>query len=73
LADFPWPVTEDELILSSALAGVMGAYQASGGSEEDYVREAAANLIVEGYNQGIRDPDLLARYALKALREGGTR
>lgn len=68
--DFPWPVTDDELVLNNALASVMSAYEARGDHEEDYVRDAAARLIVEAYNQGIRDSDVLARYALKALRGG---
>ncbi len=70
VADFPWPITDDELVLNNALARVMSAYEARGENEEGFVREAAANLIVEAYSQGIRDADVLARYALKALRSG---
>ena len=73
VAYFPWPVTDDELILNGALAAVMGSYDARGDNEENYVKEVAANLIIEAYNQGIRDADLLARCALKALRENGVR
>jgi hypothetical protein len=37
------------------------------------VREAAANLFVQAYNQGIRDADVFAHDALKALRDGNAR
>jgi hypothetical protein len=70
VSDFPWPITNEELLLNNALASVMSAYDARGDYEESYVRQAAANLIVEAYNQGVRDADVLAHYALKALRTG---
>ncbi len=57
-------------MLNNALAGVMSAYEARGDIEEGYVREAAARLIVEAYNQGIRDPEVLTHFALKALHGG---
>lgn len=73
---FPWPVTDDELVLNNALASVISAYAPRGDTEDSYDRETAARLIIEAYNQGIRDPDVLANYALKALHgrdpTGGT-
>jgi hypothetical protein len=70
VTDFPWPITDEELLLNEALTSVMSTCDARGGHEESHVRQAAANLIVEAYNQGIRDADVLAHYALKALRPG---
>jgi hypothetical protein len=65
---FPWPVTDEDLVLDNALASVLNAYDARGDEEEAVVREAAAKLIIEAYNQGIRDEAILSRFALKALR-----
>ncbi|HET7886772.1 MAG TPA: hypothetical protein VFL62_11140 [Bradyrhizobium sp.] len=69
VGDFPWPVTDDELVLDEALAVVMDACEPHGSNEDDYIRAAAAKLIVEAFNQGIRDPQILSHYALKALHE----
>jgi hypothetical protein len=41
-----------------------------GETEEAWVRDAAAKLIVEAYSQGARDEDVLAHYALKSLARG---
>jgi len=68
---FPWPVTEDELILANALDDVMAAYGDVGETEEAWVREVSAKLIVEAYSQGVRDEDVLAHYALKTLGRSG--
>ena len=46
----------------------MAAYKARGDNEAEWVHDAAANLIVEAHNQGIRDEEALAHYALKALK-----
>jgi hypothetical protein len=70
MAEFPWPVTDEELRLDNALARVRAAYQAKGATEESWVREAAAKLIIEAYEQGIRDEEVLVHYALKALHRG---
>jgi hypothetical protein len=67
---FPWPVTEDELLLTNALGSVMSTYEARGTHEEALVQEAAAYLVIEAYNQGIRDEETLAHYALRSLRRG---
>jgi hypothetical protein len=66
---FPWPVTEDELLLTNALGSVMSTYEARA-NEETLVQEAAENLIIEAYNQGIRDEETWAHYALRSLRRG---
>ncbi|MBU6465027.1 MAG: hypothetical protein KGL35_07845 [Bradyrhizobium sp.] len=68
MARFPWPVTDEELILDKALASVLNTYNAHGDEEEAVVEEAAARLIIEAYNQGIRDEAALSRFALRALR-----
>jgi hypothetical protein len=70
---FPWPVTEDQLILANALDEVMAAYGDVGETEQAWVRDAAAKLIVEAYYQGVRDEDVLAHYALKSLARGSRR
>lgn len=67
---FPWPVTDDELILNGALEDVMAAYAEAGEEETARVREAAAALIIEAYNQGVRDQAVLAHHALRTLRRG---
>jgi hypothetical protein len=68
MARFPWPVTDEDLVLDNALASVLNTYDARGDEEEAVVRDAAARLIIEAYNQGIRDEAILSRFALKALR-----
>ncbi|HEY2248267.1 MAG TPA: hypothetical protein VGH70_12545 [Bradyrhizobium sp.] len=70
MTGFPWPVTDEELQLDNAHARVMAAYEAKGSTEENWVQEAAAKLIVEAYEQGIRDEKTLVHYALKALHRG---
>jgi hypothetical protein len=67
---FPWPVAEDELLLDNALARAMGSYEARGSNEDEFVQEAAARLIIEACNQGVRDEEMLAHYAIKTLRTG---
>lgn len=68
MARFPWPVTDEDLVLDNALASVLNTYDARGDEEEAVVRDAAARLIIEAYNQGIRDEAILSQFALKALR-----
>ena len=56
---FSWLVTDDELVLNRALENVLAAYGDAGPLEETWLHEAAANLIIEAYDQGIRDEDVL--------------
>jgi hypothetical protein len=67
-ASFPWPVTDEELLLNNALERTLAACEPRGANEAKRIRDAAANLIVEAYNQGVRDEEHLANYALKALK-----
>jgi hypothetical protein len=67
---FPWPVTDDELMLNTALEKVVAAYGDAGRLEEAWLRTTAANLIFETYDQGIRDEDVLVHQVLKTLRRG---
>jgi hypothetical protein len=67
---FPWPVTDDDLLMNNALEDVMRLYNARGRKERAYVQEAATNLIVEAYKQGVRDEEALVHYALKSLSQG---
>jgi hypothetical protein len=69
---FPWPVTDDELVLNRALENVVAVYGDAGPLEAAWLREIAANLIIEAYDQGIRDGDVLVHHALKTLRRGRT-
>ena len=65
---FPWPVTDEELVVNRALENVVAAYGDAGPLEEAWLRKAAANLIFEAYDQGIRDEDVLVHQVLKTLR-----
>jgi hypothetical protein len=67
---FPWPVTDDELVLNTALENVVAAYGDAGPLEAAWLREIAANLVIEAYDQGIRDEDMLVRHALRTLSRG---
>jgi hypothetical protein len=67
---FPWPVTDDELVLNTALENVVAVYGEAGPLEAAWLREIAANLIIEAYDQGVRDGDVLVHHALKTLRHG---
>jgi tRNA(Arg) A34 adenosine deaminase TadA len=67
---FPWPVTDDELVLNRALDSVVAAYGTAGGLEADRLRKAAAKLIFEAHDQGIRDEDVIVHQVLNTLRRG---
>ena len=67
---FPWPVTDDELVVTRALENVVAAYGDAGRLEEAWLRKTAANLIFEAYDQGICDEDVLVHQVLKTLRRG---
>jgi hypothetical protein len=51
---FPWQVTDDELALNRALENVVAAYGDAGPLDAAWLREAAANLVIEAYNQSKR-------------------
>ncbi len=65
-----WPETDDDLLLASALNEVMEQRDCAGANEDEYVREAASALLLEAYEQGIRDRAVLVHYALKTLSRG---
>ena len=67
-ARFPWPVTDEELLLNNAVERTLKAYESSGAHAPRRVRDVAAKLVVEAYDQGARDEKTLAHYALNALR-----
>jgi len=67
---FPWPVTDEDLLLTNALDRTLAAYEPRGDHEAEWVRDAASRLIIEAYAQGVRDEETLAHYALKALKVG---
>jgi hypothetical protein len=57
-------------VLNRALENVVAAYGNAGLFEEAWLRKAAAKLIFEAYDQGIRDEDVLVHQVLKTLRRG---
>jgi hypothetical protein len=69
-ANFPWPVMDDELVLNQALEDVLVAREPCDNHETSLLRDAAGRLILEAYEQGVRDREPLARHALKALKAG---
>jgi hypothetical protein len=70
MPSFPWPITEDELLLNRALEAVLANYHPRGEQEAALVQEAAGNLIAQAYEHGVRDEQALIHYALKRLRDG---
>ena len=70
VSNFPWPVSDEDLLLNTALERTLAAYEPRGGNEAEWVRNAAGELIIEAYNQGVRDEETLVHYALRTLRSG---
>jgi hypothetical protein len=66
---FPWPVTDDELLLNDALDTVVARSLPASQPDRERLVMAAANLIVDAYNQGVREQVVLVRYTLDALRK----
>ena len=66
---FPWPVTDDELLLNEALETVIARSLPVSQPDRERLVTAAANLIVDAYNQGVREQVVLVRYTLDALRK----
>jgi hypothetical protein len=66
---FPWPVTDDELLLNDALETVIARSLPVSQPDRERLVTAAANLIVDAYNQGVREQVVLVRYTLDALRK----
>jgi hypothetical protein len=63
-------VTDDDLLLTNALEEVLAVCEPKGENEAAWVAEVANKLIVEAYEQGMRDPATLAQYALRTIRQG---
>jgi hypothetical protein len=63
---FPWPVTDDELLLNDALETVIARSLPVSQPDRERLVTAAANLIVDAYNQGVREQVVLVRYTLDA-------
>ncbi|MBV9564820.1 MAG: hypothetical protein JOY90_30900 [Bradyrhizobium sp.] len=70
MPDFPWPVTDDELVLNKALEQVLASYRPAGDHETALIRDAAIRLLAEAYQEGLRDEDALVHQTLKALQAG---
>ena len=63
-------VTEDELLFTRVAEAVKEV--PVGGTEEAWVREAS-RLLIEAYNQVVRDEEVLVHYALKRLAQSPAR
>jgi hypothetical protein len=68
--NFPWPVTDDELILSDALEIVMRYFDLPL-DEQEYasVEKFAANAIVEQWKLGTRHKIILANKAIALVED----
>src|SRR5215211_7338275 len=67
---FPWPVTDDELVLNDALEIVMRYFDLPL-SEQDYasVEKFAAQAIFDDWKAGTRHKIILANKAIAAVEE----
>ena len=68
MSSFPWPVTDDELLLTQAFNEVLASYDGRGEHEEAHVTELARDLVVEAYEHGVRDQATITQYVLRELR-----
>lgn len=62
--DFPWPVTDDELLLNNAMASLLALY---GEDDRKTMRDEAARLLLKAYGNGVRDEVVLVGYVARAL------
>jgi hypothetical protein len=64
MMDFPWPVTDDELLLNNAMASLLAPY---GEDDRKRIGDEAARLLLKAYGDGVRDEDVLVGYVATAL------
>jgi hypothetical protein len=67
---FPWPVTDDELVLDEALDMVMRYFELPQ-DEGEYagVESFAGQTIMEDWRRGVRDKAVLANKAIVEIEE----
>lgn len=67
---FPWPVTEDELVLDDALDIAMRYFDLPH-DEEEYggLQSFAAEAIMEDWRRGVRNKVVLANKAIAEIEE----
>jgi hypothetical protein len=67
---FPWPVTDDELVLNEALAIAMRYFDLPH-AEEEYadVEFFAGEAIMADWRQGVRNKTVLANKAIAEIEE----
>ena len=67
---FPWPVTDDELVLNDALEIVMRYFDLPlSGKDYSSVEKFAAQAIFEDWKAGTRHKIILANKAIAAVEE----
>jgi hypothetical protein len=62
----PWPVTDDRLLLNQALKDVLSSCRGMDG--QGWLRASAIDLILNAYEQGVRDRETLVQNALMILK-----
>jgi DNA invertase Pin-like site-specific DNA recombinase len=62
--DFPWPITDGELLLDNTMARLLDSFSED---ERALIRDDVARHLIHAYNEGVRDENILVRYAAKAL------
>ena len=67
---FPWPVTDDDLILTDALDLAMRYFDLPA-NEEEYagVEAFAGEAIMDDWRRGVRDKVVLANKAIAEIEE----
>jgi hypothetical protein len=70
MSSFPWPLTDDQLLLNQALEDVLASSRKSEPrekDEQDWLRVSAIDLILNAYEQGVRDRETLVHNALTIM------
>jgi hypothetical protein len=71
MPSFPWPVTDEELLLTQSLEDVMAAVGPRNRTDEARIGGIAKRLVVEAYEFGVRDRKTIAEYALREMQRAG--
>jgi hypothetical protein len=70
MSSFPWPLTDDQLLLNEALEDVLASSRQSEPREKDeqeWLYVSAIDLILNAYEQGVRDRETLVNNALTIM------
>jgi hypothetical protein len=71
MSSFPWPVTDDQLLLTQSLEDVLAAVGPRNETDEARIGEVAKRLVVEAYQFGVRDRTTISEYALREMLRAG--